>query len=147
MNLCPRDRLKALGIFLRQTVGLRPRVCLRKIPRAFNLALGQNSPGYPLGFSTDCSTVVLCNLELSLRVNPTLQKLSSLMEDKLASLMKVRTTLVEDISTCIETRGHVGSQGGHVNYLGGHNSHGKHINSQGHNVNHFGGKSALLEQT
>ena len=49
VNLCPQDRLNALGIFLRKTLGLRPRVCLRKIPRAFNLALGQNSPGYPLG--------------------------------------------------------------------------------------------------
>ena len=47
----------------RQTLGLWPRVCLQKIPRAFNLALGQNSPGYPLGFSTDCP----------IRVNPRLR--------------------------------------------------------------------------
>ena len=32
----------------------RPRVCLRKILWAFNLALGPNSPGYLLGLSTDC---------------------------------------------------------------------------------------------
>ena len=35
VNLCPRDRLKALG------------VCLRKIPRAFNLALGQKFTWLP----------------------------------------------------------------------------------------------------
>ena len=47
MNLCPRHRLKALGIFLRPTLGLRPRVRLRKIPWAFNLALGHRITWLP----------------------------------------------------------------------------------------------------
>ena len=47
VNLCPWDRLKALGIFLRQTLGLRPRVCLRKIPWAFNLSRGNRFTWLP----------------------------------------------------------------------------------------------------
>ena len=47
VNLCTLDRLKALGIFLRQTLGLRPRVCLRKIPWAFNLHRGHRFTWLP----------------------------------------------------------------------------------------------------
>ena len=46
VNLCPQDRLKAQGIFRRQTRGRRLRVCL-------------GSPGYPQGFYTDCHSVIL----------------------------------------------------------------------------------------
>ena len=35
-------------------VGIRPQVCFWKIPRVFNLALGQKFTRLPFGLSTDC---------------------------------------------------------------------------------------------
>ena len=71
VNLCPRDKLKAQGIFRGQTRGRRPRVCLRKIPRAFNLSQGHKFTWLPsrlLHRLSFCHTSPLSNVTLGYSV-------------------------------------------------------------------------------